>query len=91
MLETEQQAVNCKGCNLQCNFVTMTSKIQDFSEHIRQTKKSLNFYQRYHNINFLKHKDKIISSQRTFYGLLKSCLLILVEKIANWIIRYTII
>lgn len=43
MLETEQQAVNCEGCNLQCNFVTMTSKIKYFSEHIIQTRMSLNF------------------------------------------------
>lgn len=91
MLETEQQTVNCKGSNLQCNFATMTLKINYFSEHITQTRKSLNFYQRYHNINFLKHKDKIISFQRTFCGLLKSCLPVLSEKIANWIIRYTII
>lgn len=37
MLETEQQAVNCEGYNLQCNFVTMTSKINDFSKHVIQT------------------------------------------------------
>lgn len=91
MLETEQQAVNCKGCNLQCSFDTMTLKIKDFSEHIIQTRKSLKFYQRYHNIKFLKHKDKIISSQRTFCGLLRSCLPVLVDKIASWIIVYTII